>query len=199
LRHKTAETPRDWGNCMTDRLTRVAIKRTDVVGKFWKQHLPMTCHSSVLLWLFEAEYNKSVTDAVEFASIFTGKYAPTQFMSLIATKGTKVPAPSGGGTAIAVAGFVLVFVDANGNAGHSCVTWSHGMIVGYNQGGWFKGDTDNKAQDHGFSAHAMKELVWVGDKVKCTAGDVLYTLVAVKEDKARKYVRAAVSRSDVKV
>lgn len=178
---------------MTDRLTRVANKRSDVVGKYWKTHLLMACHNAVLLWLFEAEYNKSLKDAVEFASVFAGKYVPTQIMSLIAKKGKKVPAPSGG-AAVLKSGHVLVFVDGEGVAGHSCVSWNHKMIIGYNQLGWFK----TPGEDHGFSVHKPADLDWVGSQVRAN-GSKLYTLMAVPEDKARKLVRAAVSRSAVEV
>lgn len=178
---------------MTDRLTRVANKRGDVVGQKWQGTLPMTCHSSVLLWLFEAEYNKSLKNVDEFIAIFKDKNVPTRLMTKIAQKGKKVPAPSGG-AAVLKPGQVLVFVDDGGVAGHSCVSWNHGLIIGYNQLGWFK----TKGEDHGFSIHKPADLDWVGSRVQAN-GTKLYTLMAVPEDRARKLVRAAVSKSDMDV
>ena len=123
--------------------------------------LDIQCHQATCYWLYE-EVNDKPPAGHEFSGTTLLSVQP--FMGSMAKCGMKLSSEDFSKRNVA-GGTVLIFVDPQGDAKHSCVVRWDGSIGGYNQTNWFKPEKGiEMGKDSEWSIHDVNYIPWSGDK-----------------------------------
>jgi hypothetical protein len=149
--------------------------------------LPPTCHFATAYWCFLDAFARPPT-----ADEVTKMMLPTVAVRDMLPHGTVLvrPVRRTKNPSVLTPGSVLVFVDEDGAAKHSCVATDARTVGGYNQVKYFAGP----AVQLGYSTHNTNELKWRDSKGynQVRAQHVWCELYAIPEDAAKNVVRQRV-------
>jgi hypothetical protein len=163
--------------------------------------LGVACHTATFIWTYWEAFGRiPLTAKVAEANTtkIDGGIGFTSLLTKMASHGTAAPLKRSFLKKLALTpGSVVVFVDGNGRAGHSCVAKTKYSVGGYNQTGWFSRQvgwlpgamTKWKGAKHSYTEHPVGEFVWNfdGDEAQTSGG--MYQVVQVPEATALKIVR----------
>jgi hypothetical protein len=146
--------------------------------------MPVACHTATFIATYWSL--RGVAPKQEMVMNVNLRFGFTNVLTRMLPHGKQITDPLIGNPKL-TPGSVVIFVDSNNTAGHSCVAIDKYTLGGFNQDGWYSGNGGN----HTYSAHNTREIIWMpwGKRVKKrgqAVGD--RTLIQVPEDKAKDVI-----------